>query len=154
MIPVKLVQQIEDHWEAVHARFLRMLRAEPELVHLPIQPESELQESSRRLLRNLSRYLAAGKSTEIALIYERIGRERHLMGMPLSETLRGLQLLKDAALGFIRDQGVFDTTVDLYAEEELEHALGRFFDMLVYHIARGYEQAATLPAPQHRVAVR
>jgi hypothetical protein len=146
MIPTRLVQQIEDHWEAVHARFLRMLRAQPELVQINRLPESELQDISRRLLRNLSRYLSAGASTEISLIYERVGRENHLHGRPLSETIRGLQLLKAAAVGFVRDQGIFDTSVDLYAEEELEHALGHFFDLLIYHIALGYEQAATLPA--------
>jgi hypothetical protein len=31
--------------------------------------------------------------------------------------------------------------VDLYAEEELEHRVGRFFDDLVVHLVRGYEAA-------------
>jgi hypothetical protein len=30
----------------------------------------------------------------------------------------------------------------LYAEEELENQLGRFFDLLVFHLARGYETAS------------
>jgi hypothetical protein len=31
--------------------------------------------------------------------------------------------------------------MQLYAEEELEHRVGRFFDILVYHLVKGYESA-------------
>jgi hypothetical protein len=31
--------------------------------------------------------------------------------------------------------------VDLYAEEELERRVGRFFDELTIHMVRGYETA-------------
>jgi len=34
------------------------------------------------------------------------------------------------------------TSVDVYAEEELQHQLGRFFDLMMYYLARGYEHAA------------
>jgi hypothetical protein len=32
-------------------------------------------------------------------------------------------------------------SVGLYAEEEMEHRLGQFFDRLIIHLARGYEAA-------------
>jgi hypothetical protein len=59
----------------------------------------------------------------------------------LSECIRGVQLLKEAAIGYLRDQGLFDTSVDIYAEEELEHQIGIFFDALVVNLAVGYEKA-------------
>jgi hypothetical protein len=31
--------------------------------------------------------------------------------------------------------------IELYAEEELEHRVGRFFDFMLYHVVRGYEAA-------------
>jgi hypothetical protein len=31
--------------------------------------------------------------------------------------------------------------VEVHAEEGLEHRLDRFFDWLVYHLVRGYEEA-------------
>ncbi len=40
-----------------------------------------------------------------------------------------------------RDHGLCQTTVELYAEEELLYAVNLFFDRLVYHVVRGYERA-------------
>lgn len=139
MVSPKLVHHIEDHWQAVAGRFLRLLRNLHGLPHLSRLPESEVTETCRRLLHNLGHWLASSSEEEIAANYERVGRERCRQGMPLSEALRAVQLLREATVGYIREQGVFETSVDLYAEEELEHDLGLFFDLLIYHLARGYE---------------
>ena len=61
--------------------------------------------------------------------------------MPLHETVRSVQILKDQMLDFVREQGVAQSSVELYAEEELEHRAGLFFDDLIYHLVRGYEGA-------------
>jgi hypothetical protein len=42
-------------------------------------------------------------------------------------------------LSFVRDQGLGQTTVEVYAEEELEHHVGLFFDCVVHCLVRGYE---------------
>jgi hypothetical protein len=42
--------------------------------------------------------------------------------------------------------------MDLYAEEELEHGVGQFFDNAIYHLIRGYQQAQ--PAPRGAAAAR
>jgi hypothetical protein len=44
-------------------------------------------------------------------------------------------------LEFVRNQGIGDSPVAIYAEEELEHCVGRFFDSMVYHMTLGYEDA-------------
>ena len=42
---------------------------------------------------------------------------------------------------FVLDQAAAKTFLQLYAEEELEHRVDRFFDILVCHLVRGYENA-------------
>lgn len=140
MTSAKLVHQIEDHWEAVAVRFLRLVRNCSRVPHLNRLPESEAIEVCRRLLRNLGQWLDSSVEDSVRDQYEEIGRQRCRDHMPLSEAIRGVQLLKEAAIGYIRDQGVLNEAVDLYAEEELEHELSRFFDLLMFHLARGYEQ--------------
>lgn len=140
MVSAKLVHKIEDQWEAVTTRFLRLLRGAHGLSHINRLPESEATETCRRLMHNLSHWLASSSEHELAGAYEKLGRERCRQRMPISEAIRGVQLLKEATFGYIRDQGIFETSVDIYAEEELEHELSRFFDLLMYHLARGYEQ--------------
>ena len=145
MISTKLVHRIEDHWEQVSARFFRVIRSSQDMPHFARLPESELTEVCRRVLRNLGNWLVSGSEYDIAWIFERIGAERHRGGIPLSEAIRVVQLLKDATISFIQDEGPVENSVELYAEEELENQLGRFFDLLVFHLARGYENPSGAP---------
>jgi hypothetical protein len=140
MVSAKLIHQIEDHWEAISTRLLRLLRASHGLTHLSHAPESEITETCRRILHNLGHWLVSSSEAEIAVYYERIGRERRKDGIPLSEAIRGMQLMREACLDYVRDEAAIQTGLDLYAEEELEHQLGRFYDLVTYHLARGYEQ--------------
>lgn len=148
MVSAKLVRHIEEHWQAVGQRWLRLLRAQKDLPYISRMPESEVDEVCGRLLRNLGRWLVSNSDHELARRYEEIGRLRFRERMPLSEAVRGIQLLREAAIGYIRDQGFFDSSLDLYAEEELEHDLSRFFDLLSYHLVRGYEHASALIAEE------
>lgn len=141
MVSAKLVHQIEDHWEAITARFLRRLRLQQGLPRISRMPESELTENCRKLLRNLGHWLVSSSEGEIAAFYEKVGHDRYAQGVPLSESIRAVQLLKEAVLDYIRDEAFVQTSVDLYAEEELELQLGRFFDLLTFYLARGYERA-------------
>lgn len=146
MVSAKLVHQIEDHWEAITARFLRRLRLQQGLPHIGRMPESEITENCRKLLRNLGHWLVSSSEGEIAAFYEKVGHDRYAQGIPLSESIRAVQLLKEAALDYIRDEAFVQTSVDLYAEEELELQLGRFFDLLIFYLVRGYEQACGMVA--------
>lgn len=142
MVSARLIHQIEDHWEAISARFLRQVRGAHHLHHLSHIPESEIRETCRRLLHNLGHWLASSSEEEIGRLYELHGHDRYVQGMPLSEALRAVQLMKDSTLDYIRDEFTLQTSVDVFAEEELEHQLGRFFDLMLYHLAIGYERAA------------
>lgn len=151
MMSARLVHQIEDHWEAVASRFLRLVRNCSRVPHLNRLPESEATEACRRLLRNLGQWLDSSHEDTIREQYEQIGRQRCREHMPLSEAIRAVQLMKDAAVSYVRDQGTMTQAVDLYAEEELEHEFSHFFDLLTFHLARGYEQeqAETQRAAAH-----
>lgn len=140
MVSPKLVQLLETHWEAVSARCFRLLNNESGLVHIKKLPESELNNICRRLVSNIGQYLMTKPGAGVGIEFERVGRERFQEGIPLSEAIRGIQLLKEAAIGYLRDQELFDTSVDIYAEEELEHQISIFFDVLVVNLARGYEK--------------
>lgn len=148
MVSAKLVHQIEDHWEAVSQRFLRLIRTSRGLPALGRMPESEVTEACRRILRNLGHWLVSCSEEEIAIVYESVAKQRRREGMPLSELIRGMQMMKEATLTYLRDEGTVETSVDLFAEEEFELQLGRFFDLVVYHLARGYE------TPEHAAAAR
>jgi hypothetical protein len=141
MLSGRLVQTIETHWYEITARVLRQIRDNPELSHVRQLPESELRDWAYLILRNLDHWLSSSKEDEIARRYEWLGQVRFEESVPLHEAVRALYLLKDGMFAYLHEQDVVKTSVHLYAEEELELRIGRFFDGLVYHLIRGYENA-------------
>ena len=49
-------------------------------------------------------------------------------------------------LDVAQEHMISNSSIELYAEEELERRLGRFFDRLSAQIARGFEGAVRMPA--------
>ena len=140
MLSEKKIHQIEDHWQPITEVATSRIRRDGKLKHLAKLPASELEDRGREILRRLGDFLT-GDDQHLARHYEDIGRKRFEEDVPLSESVRGVQILKDAIIDYTRDEGFAANTVEIYAEEELEHAVTRFFDGLVYHLVRGYEHA-------------
>jgi RsbT co-antagonist protein rsbRD N-terminal domain len=141
MVSSKFVEMIESHSDLIAERVLRRVRQDSRVPHMAGLPETELRDACQRVLKNLGHWLTGSAEAEIARHYEERGRARVQQEVPLSEAVYFLVILKEKMLDYIRDQGFAQNTVDLYAEEELEHQVGRFFDSATYHLIRGYEVA-------------
>ena len=143
MLSTKLVVLIEDHWQGISSAVLHTLRADAKLLHMRTLPDSELHEIGRTILRNLGHWLTASKGDQdmIEEQYEGIGRLRFAERIPLQECVRALQMVKRKVIEFMRDHALAESSVDILAEEELEHRLNDFFDDLIYHEVVGYEGA-------------
>lgn len=140
MISTKLVQVIEGHWEEIAARLIREVRKHPEMPNLSRQTDAEFREWCRTILENLGYLLSAPKDEEMGR-FQVLGRTRFEENVPLHEAVLRLHILKDKIIGFVHEQGFPMSAMHLYAEEELELRIGRFFDACVYHVVRGYEGA-------------
>ena len=82
----------------------------------------------------------AGRN-ELKQRYRALGSARFEESIPLHEAVLRLLLLKDSIIEFVYEQGLPMTALDLYTQEELEHRISRFFDIAVYNIVCGYEEA-------------
>jgi hypothetical protein len=141
MLSGKLVRLIEAHQQEITDRLLRDIHRYPDLTHLRQLPEAELRERSQNLLENLGYWLVDGNEEEIARKYETLGKSRFDDGVPLHESVHALFLIKEKMIDFVGEQGFPPDVLELYAEEELERRVGRFFDLLVLRLVRGYEGA-------------
>lgn len=141
MLSTKLVQLIEGNWEQIARRLVGAVRQHPDMQNLSQRPDQELREWCRNILQNLGQSLATPKEEEIRQRFQVLGRMRFEEKIPLHEAVLRLHVLKDKIIGFVHEQGFTMTAMELYAEEELELRMGRFFDGLVYHVVRGYEDA-------------
>ena len=141
MLSGKLVQLIEEHWEEIADGVVDKIRRHPDLPVLAKRPQAELKQWCQEILTNLGYSLSAPKAEELKRRYEVLGRVRFEESIPLHEAVLRFFILKDKIVDFVHQQGFAMTSMHLYAEEELEHRVGRFFDAMVYHIVRGYENA-------------
>jgi hypothetical protein len=149
MISGRLVHLIETHGDRIIDRVISQIRREPEMVHIRSLLDSELREYGQELLKNLGRWLTASNDDELARRYDRLGRIRFEEDVPLHESVRALCLIREKMQDFVAEQMASKDVMELYAEEELDRRLERFFDLLIIHLVRGYERAwrhATAPA--------
>lgn len=141
MLSGRLVCLIEDHWNEIARRVVRRLRNDPHFNHIRRLPEAELREWAQEILENLHHWLADAREEEVTTHFEAQGRLRYQEEVPLHESVRGLFVLKDKTIEFVQEQGGDKDSLALYAEEELENYLGRFFDLAVCALVAGYVRA-------------
>jgi hypothetical protein len=141
MLSGKLVHLIESHWEEIISSVIARIRREPQLEHYRAGLESELREWGQLVLQNLGHWLTTRETEEIGQKYEELGRQRFEADVPLHESVRCLCVLRERVLDFVEEHVLGKSFLELYAEEELNRHLGRFFDTLTVHMVKGYEQA-------------
>jgi hypothetical protein len=140
MLSSKLIRLVESHHRQIEERVLREIGRQPTLQHLRQLPDAELRERGQKILEHLGDWLA-GDAAELGKDEEELGRRRFEQSIPLHEVIQALCIVKNNVIEFVEEQGVRCDALGLYAEEELEHRLGQFFDRLIIHLARGYEAA-------------
>ena len=140
MLSARLIHLIETHHKELADRVLREIWRRQDLPHILRLPEAELRERNRLLLEHLGEWLL-GNEEKMRRLQESVGTKRFEQSVPLHESVHALCLIKNTVIEFIEEQGIARDTIGLYAEEELEHRLGKFFDQLIIHLVRGYEGA-------------
>ena len=140
MLSGKLIHLIQSHHREIADRVIREIGRHPDLVHLRCLPEAELRDRGAVILEHLESWLVSERD-EIVRKQEEIGKLRFQQSVPLHEVVIGLLLIKNKMLDYLEEQGNPRDSLGLYAEEELEKRIGRFFDTLVVHSVRGYEAA-------------
>jgi hypothetical protein len=144
MISDRLVRLIEDHSETIATRILQQIRDDPRLPHIGNLPEYELRARARDILKHLGHWLMVSREGEVTRHFEQIGAYRYAEGVPVAEVALAYMIVKAQMIQFVRDQGLGNTTIELYAEEELEHVVDRFFDNMLYNMIKGYEDTLKL----------
>ena len=141
MLSVKLVQLVEAHWEQISERILNKIQNDARLAHINTLSESELRRRVREIVKNIGDWLEASLDEPVAQRCEALGRQRFEEGMPLHEVVLARFIIKEGVMEFVHDHAFVETSLQLYAEGELEKSVGHLFDRMIYHVIRGYEEA-------------
>jgi hypothetical protein len=142
MISGKLVHLMETHEEEITDRVAEQIRCDPDMACTRAILRTGIWQWHRELLESLSHWLSTGNSENLARRYQHVGWERFEQGVPLHECVRDLCVLRETLLDYVEEHTFNKDSMELYAEEELDRRVGRFFDLLTVHLVRGYESAA------------
>ena len=141
MVSGKFVHLIETHGSEILNRVIDEIRRMPEMAQVSVLLEPEVREWRENLIDNLGHWLRAANEPDLAYRYELLGRQRCQEHMPLHECVQALCLVREKMVDYVEEHIASKDAMELYAEEELERRLGRFFDLLVVHFVKGYERA-------------
>ena len=142
MLSVRVVQLIENHAEELTRGLLDDLKSNSRTPAYHNLPREELRHRVYNVYRNLGRWLGEKTDDMIKATYSELGQRRSHEGIPINEVVYALILTKYHLRDYIRTSGLVDSAVDLYQEQQLQRALGQFFDKAIYYTVRGYEEAA------------
>ncbi len=135
----RLVQVIEDHGEEICAHVLGQVRQSAYLAHIRMLPVSEIRDWLMDIAPHLGQRFQA---REIAELRSRMfGRLCFQESIPLREAVHLLHRLKNRMTDFVRDQGIEQNALELYAERELDRWVDRLFERVIYQLVCGYEEA-------------
>lgn len=138
MISVRQVHFVEEHWQAIAKRALGRIRREiPESTSLS---DAMIEESVQDLFGHLGDWLTVTHPEHMAR-YENFGRRRATGKVHLHDLVRMLQMIRQCAVDYARDNELSENTVALRCESDLEYGIDRFFDLIIYNVVKGYEAA-------------
>jgi hypothetical protein len=153
MLASRLSQRIERNWEKIAAAVIAARDQDPALPHYRNLSDQEIRERVRDLTVNLNSWLTTRDETRLGAYYEDLGRRRQSEGMPLHELVLKLTTIKRAIRTYATEQNFNLTALEIYDELELMRNMGGYFDFIICHVVKGYEQGRnSLPQNRGRAA--
>ena len=159
MLSARLIELIETHADGLTRNALKDLATNPRTRSFHLVPPEELQARVFATYHNLRRWIGDPNDDAVRAEYEGWGAKRLRQGIPLSEIVYALILVKHHLRRFVRNHGLVEFSgdravpgdllgVQLHGIQELNYMIGEFFDLAMYYLARGYEQESNRrPSP-------
>lgn len=153
MIAAKLVELIEIHSPQLTRDITNDLVSNERTPGFRAVRAHELEQRVFQLLNHLGNWIGDPHAAMVQAEFADWGRRRFDQGIPLSELIFAIILLKQHLQQYIADNGVVDASfprvegdyvmpLHLHSLQELYARISRFFDEALYGLARGWEEQA------------
>lgn len=153
MISAQLIELIEIHADRLAKDVARDLMTNARTPAFRQVRSEDLERRIFQILHDLGTWIGEPKNARVAVEFSDWGRRRFDQGIPLSEIVHALLVLKSTLRRYIRDNGLLEEAVPgvigdyvlpihLHGLMDLNNQVSLFFDEALYHLARGYEAGA------------
>src|SRR4051812_30922416 len=154
MISAKLIELIEIHAGQLTSDVARDLTTNKRTPGFHTVPRESLEQRVFQIYHHLGNWIGEPKNDRVETEFAEWGRRRFDQGIPLSEIVYTIIVLKHHLRRYIGDHGLIDASfpvvendyvlpMHLHSLQDLNVRVGEFFDEALYHLARGYEAGAT-----------
>lgn len=146
MLAYRLVRLIETHSERLAEGLETKLQACEKCQDFKKVPHEEFRQRVYEIYHNLGEWLLGKKEEDISRRYTEIGARRHAQGVPLSQLIFAIVLVREHLWEFLKHETTLERPVEVFGELEMLQLLEQFFDRAMYYAALGYERAQAATA--------
>ena len=154
MISAKLIELIEIHATGLTRAVAADLTTNERTKGFRSVPAVDLEQRIFQILNHLGDWIGAPKSEKVGAEFADWGGRRFGQGIPLSELVYAMVIIKRHLHQYIQDNGLVDAafpTVEaeyvlpmhLHSLQELNQRVTAFFDEALYALTIGYEKRAS-----------
>jgi hypothetical protein len=150
MLSVRLIRLIETHAQSLASDVVEDLVTNEHTASFRRIPKGELRPRLVEIYQHLGNWIGDRDDDAVRATHEEWGRIRAGQGIPVSELVYSMILIKKHLRGYIREHALVTFSGDpvtpgelipleLYSIQELNYLVGDFFDRGLYYLIRGYE---------------
>jgi hypothetical protein len=154
MISAKLIELIEIHAYDLTRDVARDLATNPRTPGFRAVSSDDLERRVFQLFNHLGNWIGDPRSGRVEAEFTDWGRRRFGQGIPLSEIVYAIIILKHHLRRYISEHGLVDAAfpriegdyvlpMHLHNLQDLNVRVGEFFDEALYCLTRGYEGEAS-----------
>ncbi len=133
-----VIRIVESRADKISERWIERLRREGDMEEYLRIPESQLLDHVRKAYEEIGTYLDQPRNEIIAGHFTDTGMRRRRAGVPLRQVIRAIQLARSVLWQYVVEQGIFDSTANLYQALNLYRQIVNFFDDAVLLAVEGY----------------
>ncbi|MDR3763692.1 MAG: hypothetical protein P4M01_06305 [Acidobacteriota bacterium] len=137
----RLMKLIETHADALADSLDERLMGSDRCADYCRVSSGELKTLVGGIYGELRQWLVSRTPEELETRYMAIGQRRAEQGVPASQLLWCIVLVKENLWDFLKNLDALENTSEIFGELELMQMVDRFFDNALYFAAKGHETA-------------
>ena len=153
MISARLIELIDVHARRLAADVAHDLRHNPRTPAFRAVVEDDLANRAYHIFHELGNWIGDPGSDAVRSEFANWGGKRFGQGIPLSQIVFGIIVLKTHLRRYISDHGLIDSAfprveadyvlpMHMHSLQQLNDQVSTFFDEALFQIAQGYERTA------------
>lgn len=153
MISARLVELIQNHAPQITQDVVNDLQSNPQTPGFRVVPRLELEARIFEICHHLGDWIGTAAEGAVEAEFEEWGSKRFGQGIPLSQVIYAVIVLKRHLRRYIREHGLIESSfpridgdyvmpMHLISLQDLDGMVSEFFDKALHHLARGYEAQA------------